>query len=1312
MWLRLVYQTNGWPLEEIEGGEEPVRLWVQEGDEILRQMATFADPPDADPEDLVGVQAARQAVRDAVNGPTLTETELRLARDRLGQVPAAIDAAKVQIGVKLQKRQQALALEYEPLKTDPIEGSNAQKQELIRLRTPIGDALAKEPTKLILDQAAKDLDLLKQGMETVQKAIAEQKARKLQIDESLKNFKDDAGEPNWITGEQKDKIATARALVVNAFAGNEISAEKNDAANEKLGELKNVYEKVQQSIAELKAQTQKKEEQVEQGLKGLETDPKEASAKQKERLAKARKEVQDYLGGELNPTRVGQADTNLGLLKDAMAKVKEEIEAQRKRKAEIEQKLTEYKEDAGEPTLITNAQKLLITQGRAVVTTALSGEEVSAEKNDAAELKLTALKNTYQQILDAIEETKKLAKRKEQLEQNLKPFEKDPKGADAAQKDRLTQARKKVSDFLTGELSGQRLDNAEQQLGLLKQLMLDIQKEIDDSGEDFKKQLKTDGKDDVVLDLLEKLGAADVKKLMTDLGGAKNLGKLTKEFNAAEIGTLCTDLGGATKARNFLEDACGGKAENLKGLRTAFPKWADATKFIADGTGNKPKLLVQLLDPGCGGKPEKLKELHDAFSGNFTNLKGLLEGGGLGDKSVQPGCVGQLLKIGCKGSGADFKLFCDAIAGKQARENLKGLLVDSGFGAKPDCLGQILALGCDTGAGMTQSAQNLVQLADKVKNDTQKLKNLVTAKGGLGDNPEVLGHLIGVGCGKDPAAFKSLLDAFPLMQLDNLTGVVKDGGFAKPGVKPECFGELLATGCGGKPADLAKFCTGFKDGTARKNLTGLLVDGGLGDKPKALSQVLAIGFDGQTNMVNGAKKLKDFAAATKATGGNHAKLKNLLGGADELGDNPEVLGHLAAIGCDKDPAKLNTLLTTFDDNGLTKLNALVKSGGFAKYGPTDGKEVKPECLGQLLKIGCDGAPGDLQTLCTTLNDNDRLALQGIMQTGQLGKSPKVLGHLYKIGCDKTPTDLQAFGTAFQSEADQNKLGDLLEKGGLKGDPDKGESLGKILKDAFKVGATPHPERLKHLHTAFAGDTELAKLKDTMDAYNFQQNPPTTPLKDGEPGKRLKNVLKAMNLETSDNLRELNTVYYKKLKDREGQPGAQPLKVLLLNAATLELNALGEGKQANATPNANVNEEDMKHFRGRHTRSNQTLKGRNLTLGNPISLWPEGTNEVKVQSLLNETMTTIRNINIREQATDGSWVNKPSGTHVNYAFVAQLPGSKLKRVISITNYEVKICFVAYPPNKLDIDQFYPRAGNDIVAFEYDDMVAIKGALKQT
>src|SRR5262245_41930963 len=101
MWLRKVYQTNGWPLEEIEDGAEPTRLWAQEGDEILRQMATYADPPDAGPEDLVDVQAARQAVRDALNGPTLSETELHLARDLLTRVPPAIEAAKAKVKERL-----------------------------------------------------------------------------------------------------------------------------------------------------------------------------------------------------------------------------------------------------------------------------------------------------------------------------------------------------------------------------------------------------------------------------------------------------------------------------------------------------------------------------------------------------------------------------------------------------------------------------------------------------------------------------------------------------------------------------------------------------------------------------------------------------------------------------------------------------------------------------------------------------------------------------------------------------------------------------------------------------------------------------------------------------------------------------------------------------------------------------------------------------------------------------------------------------------------------------------------------------------
>ncbi|MGE0860500.1 MAG: hypothetical protein AB7P42_15430 [Gammaproteobacteria bacterium] len=318
----------------------------------------------------------------------------------------------------------------------------------------------------------------------------------------------------------------------------------------------------------------------------------------------------------------------------------------------------------------------------------------------------------------------------------------------------------------------------------------------------------------------------------------------------AAVTQAVADLGGAKLAKSLTGPG-------------AFGDGAEFETLVAEGFGGDYKLAANLLKDACGGNVAKLKGLSGAFAttADRQRLGRVLSAGGLG---ARPQVLGRLLDIGCDGKAADFAALTRQLTA----------------GDSPD----------------------------KPAPDLANLSTLLDA-GGLGAQPEVLGHLLKTGCPGRPAdgpwPFQALLAEFgaapaSMKALLDTGGLAKTGG-AKP-VKPECLAHLLATGCDGNPKTL-KTLAG--NATALPKLKGLLCDGGLGDAPDSLGHLYKLGC-GQ----DPAKLVALHDGFAGATAPKVGRLKSLLvdGG---LNQKPKMLGDVLATGCGGDASKLVTMTVAF-----------------------------------------------------------------------------------------------------------------------------------------------------------------------------------------------------------------------------------------------------------------------------------------------------------------------------------------------------------------------------------------------------------------
>ncbi len=375
--------------------------------------------------------------------------------------------------------------------------------------------------------------------------------------------------------------------------------------------------------------------------------------------------------------------------------------------------------------------------------------------------------------------------------------------------------------------------------------------------------------------------AGALKAAMTSLGGKDKLAALVKTggLKGGAIKTLCEDLGGP------FVGAMMGSGNDPTAILALKVQLGRSVKPLQDltregGFAGNPEALVALFAEGCGGDAGQFETLCASFdtSQDRERLKGLIDDGGLG---AAPQALGALFAIGCGGDPAALKQLGRAFDGDGKRADLARLLDAGGMAGKtgpvgagevdPNCLGQLLKLGAGDGADAKKRAAMLQKLTAGL--DEPACRNLAKSlkAGGLGKEPEVFGHLAGIGCDRgDAVKFAALVtglgsDTGKLTGLDDL---LKQGGFGTldgadtaTGTDAKCLAKLFLPGCEGDPGELSKLLTGL-GGNNFANLKGVMTDGELGDYPEVIGQLYKHGCitdpDGASNGAKNPQALKDM----------------------------------------------------------------------------------------------------------------------------------------------------------------------------------------------------------------------------------------------------------------------------------------------------------------------------------------------------------------------------------------------------------------------------------------------------------------------
>ncbi|HET6605452.1 MAG TPA: hypothetical protein VFG62_02205 [Rhodopila sp.] len=915
--------------------------------------------------------------------------------------------------------------------------------------------------------------------------------------------------------------------------------------------------------------------------------------------------------------------------------------------------------------------------------------------------------------------------------------------------------------------------------------------------------------------------------------GATTLTALQTAFKPNEIEAIVKDLGGDRVAALLAASGSPGAlakavdALGVAGLDALAPKSGDAAAPFAviaelggpdaakavcaeTGLGGKPKALAAMLTKGCGGDAKKLATMLAAFpgGGERAQLKSVIERGGMGDA---PDCLGELMADGCDGRPAALKDLVAKLSQSDAGlDGLKRLLTTGGMAGKkggndavvidPKCLSKLLKFG----AGDTKQndpnddgkrSQALCALCAKMGDeDCARLSRMLT-DGGMGTEPDVLGHMAGLGCDGDPDTVTGLVQTLddPATQA-KLKALLKKGGFgqtddngAKVDIDPKCLATLLKTGCKGKDADLKALIDNL-DGTDCANLAKTMTTGGLGKAPDALGGLFAEGCNGR------AAAFKAFATSFGASEDRQKGLERLLTKAGLKGQNapdgtvqidpkclagllkfsagdtdlndptqdatrsdtladickdldvtacthlskvlvdggmgtePNVLGHIAGIGCDSDPAKIATLGEKLDDaTTLARLKDVLQTGNFGeKNAAKAATGTKPECLAQMLQIGCEGNAQELKSLIDALDNDHCKKLGKVMKEGKMGERPQVLGNTYKLGCledpynpasGKQPNHLKTLVTAFGTGGDEAKLKDLLENTSLGDETNHPEWLGKVIRDGFTErnygnpppppasGKAQQPAMLKDLHTAFNGS--MGKLNNMVNAMGTM--PPRCGVND-EPGKALQNVLNINGARGGVPIASLQNQFYDTLNVRAagagggamgagGPPGGGNAAPSLSGMQLIQEAASIEREDV-AAPMATIGgyDTDMDHVMCRH---NRTAPRRDVNGNNNTSMLPKNITEVTVRAIIAGCIAD----------SSGPKTTAPVPPNNPPILLTDLKANQMRQYkpVSGAGYTGVIGY-KWDGANVTVGQFYPTGGPDCVSINAQDLRAIQTSLR--
>lgn len=307
----------------------------------------------------------------------------------------------------------------------------------------------------------------------------------------------------------------------------------------------------------------------------------------------------------------------------------------------------------------------------------------------------------------------------------------------------------------------------------------------------------------------------------------------------------------------------------------------------------------------------------------------------------------------------------------------------------------------------------------------------------------------------------------------------------------------------------------------------------------ALTELVSEGFGGEGQLLLGLVRSSDpeaILALAKGLGGggNQADRKHLRGLVVDggFGEAPQVLDDLLSFGVgatlDEDKtqqradnvARLKALGKAFGDkDGPSRMKTLMVDCGLGKPRPEE--PPRPGIMAELLN-GPGGLAGDaaeLRKFADGFADEgpagmkDRARLKGLVEEGGFGNRPKAFAPLVKQlataknGMAGAVATLKEVGRQFEKPLDRGRLKALLEGGGMSGDtqdPHRGHEHPETLGQVFVEGLGGRADKLKEFTDAF-GDTpaHTEEARHMLEAWNEF---PDSLSKHRKPGDKIKRLL--------------------------------------------------------------------------------------------------------------------------------------------------------------------------------------------------------------